>query len=772
MVDFEDLLRLDDGEFLNDQLIDFYLLYLSNQAQIAPNKVYIFNTHFFPTLTRKIPGQKTSINYAAVARWTSKEDLFGYDYIVVPINQDVHWYLAIICNVSNIARKPAIGDSKNDSTFKTDGLTGASSERPVVLDGQTEDKTRELRAPPPPPTLADSATAGPAVDENLFDEESSLNLVDAHASRPVSKENITAETVLDLEAPTNETTAMARLSISDSTPKGILPSSGSSPASSRKTKRKSGPPAKKWDTDEPTIIILDSLGGGARSQAVRALKNYILEEGREKRAMEATITPNAFYAKDGQIPMQNNFSDCGVYLLGYAQKFFEDPDGFKSRLLKGEMQTETDWPDMPMPEMRNAMREILQGLQKQQETDRKQARKDKKQAKALKPAEPPVRAEAAKPVTDLVDETTSADPTLEGTTKAPKPTWSETIEVTKPTLAPPFEPQPTNKRDARSLSPPDNVPTKVDGSPIPSPIGNRRVNVYDFQADDSAMSPPTRKRKASPKVVIPAKSPRHSASPKQTREQSAPKNNVDELDMIEVHSPKRHKSSAQTQTRVPLTKSTPSLQLEKAVSPRLSKASLPQSSVKPRGHSQPPAPQLSSFNNVVADSRGSSSDPIPIDDSQDAATVSQSKTLQPKSPRTPSPDPIVVMSPRTSRVRRSSSHQPRESSNVERTERALSASTQQAKALKDDEDFVGNSLDEQLRNAQESGPDKSRPTSPSSTTRERGQEVANLEDEVTDFEGFADDDQLSTKHDEVSTPGDDAVVQETPPETRSSPGFL
>jgi len=90
-VDFTDLPRLDEGEFLNDQLIDFYLLYLFDQTKdkkALSDKVYIFNTHFFSTLTRKVPGQKSSINYSAVARWTSKEDLFRYDYIVVPINQE------------------------------------------------------------------------------------------------------------------------------------------------------------------------------------------------------------------------------------------------------------------------------------------------------------------------------------------------------------------------------------------------------------------------------------------------------------------------------------------------------------------------------------------------------------------------------------------------------------------------------------------------------------------------------------------------------------
>jgi len=42
---------------------------------------------FYSTLTRHVPGDKGAINYAGVARWTAKEDLFNYDYIVVPINE-------------------------------------------------------------------------------------------------------------------------------------------------------------------------------------------------------------------------------------------------------------------------------------------------------------------------------------------------------------------------------------------------------------------------------------------------------------------------------------------------------------------------------------------------------------------------------------------------------------------------------------------------------------------------------------------------------------
>lgn len=551
VVDFADLERLDDGEFLNDQLIDFYMLYLFNQTALPPNKVYIFNTHFFSTLTRKVPGQKTSINYSAVARWTSKEDLFGYDYIVVPINQDVHWYLAIICNVPNIPRKPALEDLDDTSTTNPEASVNRtdekSKERNEAQRAETDEKSAERGGLILPPALVDPTADTSALelddDVNFFEEEESkLNLVDPDAA--ISDPNRAMAATDDKrvrESSVEETAHMAKLSIADRTPKGILPDASSSPASSKKSKRKSGPPPKKWNTHEPTIIILDSLGGGARSQAVRALKDYIREEGREKRGMEANITQNAYYAKNGQIPMQDNFSDCGVYLLGYAQKFFQNPDAFKDRLLTGDMRMETDWPDMPMSQMRSTMRDILFKLHDQDEAERKQARAEKKAKKSASASAPwstvpPAKDHTGK--TGLV--TTKKEALANSSVTAPEPPADpepavSTAISTKPgppaepsagapkgRLGSPFSPQPPTKQDPRSQSPVKSAPGKAQDSPAAS-IPRRRT---------------------SPVVLIPKKSPQTPLSSKQPRALFAVNSNATRHVEIEVHSSKKRKLEA------------------------------------------------------------------------------------------------------------------------------------------------------------------------------------------------------------------------------------
>jgi len=101
-VDFDDLLRLDNGNFLNDNLINFYMKcvlrsspfnYLTfsswayDNANLPPNKVYFFNTYFYNSLSKPQKDQR-GINYRAVERWTANEDMFNYDYIVVPINEE------------------------------------------------------------------------------------------------------------------------------------------------------------------------------------------------------------------------------------------------------------------------------------------------------------------------------------------------------------------------------------------------------------------------------------------------------------------------------------------------------------------------------------------------------------------------------------------------------------------------------------------------------------------------------------------------------------
>ncbi|KAF2403045.1 hypothetical protein EJ06DRAFT_547366 [Trichodelitschia bisporula] len=98
-VTFADLFRLDEGEFLNDNLIEFYLRRTQEQHPERATDVYFFGTHFYSTL--KADG------HSGVENWTKRDDIFSYDYAVVPINEHSHWYLALIVNLPLVKKPPA-----------------------------------------------------------------------------------------------------------------------------------------------------------------------------------------------------------------------------------------------------------------------------------------------------------------------------------------------------------------------------------------------------------------------------------------------------------------------------------------------------------------------------------------------------------------------------------------------------------------------------------------------------------------------------------------
>lgn len=61
--------------------------YLFEKLEVSIDQVYFFNTHFFPTLTKKVKGQD-GINYEGVRSWTKRDDVFSYDYLVVPMHEE------------------------------------------------------------------------------------------------------------------------------------------------------------------------------------------------------------------------------------------------------------------------------------------------------------------------------------------------------------------------------------------------------------------------------------------------------------------------------------------------------------------------------------------------------------------------------------------------------------------------------------------------------------------------------------------------------------
>lgn len=328
-VEYGDLYRLDEDEFLNDNLIGFFLRYLEYYLeQTNPElakKVYFYNSYFFERLMQ-ISKDKKGVNYKSVQKWTRSVDIFDCDFVVVPVNENFHWYVVIICNLSKLS---------------------------TLAWGQGEGGEPDILASKKPAVTSKEAVVGA--------EETSVS-EGAH------------------DQPTEKTTqGLSHLSLSDDdrqadelAPPHRLFKSQSSPRP-RSTPKKSGPGRRKgarhslpkYNISAPIIMTFDSLGA-PRSSTCTALRQYIVEEAKSRKGWD--LDGNLIKGMTAKgIPTQSNYSDCGLYLCAYLEKFILGPAAFVGRILQREMDPTTDMPMMASEELRSRMRGLIMELHNEQE---------------------------------------------------------------------------------------------------------------------------------------------------------------------------------------------------------------------------------------------------------------------------------------------------------------------------------------------------------------------------------------------------------------------
>ncbi|CAN0300270.1 unnamed protein product [Lampetra fluviatilis] len=75
----------------------------------------------------------------------------------------------------------------------------------------------------------------------------------------------------------------------------------------------------------PCIVIMDSLKGSCRNAVAKTLREYLEVEWFVRRGESRPFTKDSMRYCCPKVPQQDNFSDCGVYLLQYVESFFESP---------------------------------------------------------------------------------------------------------------------------------------------------------------------------------------------------------------------------------------------------------------------------------------------------------------------------------------------------------------------------------------------------------------------------------------------------------------
>ncbi|XP_024918183.1 sentrin-specific protease 7-like isoform X4 [Cynoglossus semilaevis] len=222
----EDLACLDAGEFLNDVIIDFYLKFLLLEAvdQIKTERSHVFSSFFYRQLSRRrVAGEDSApsvpnchTRHQRVKTWTRHVDIFTKDFLFVPVNQEAHWFLVVVCF-------PGLEDVQFEEFHRPAGKLSSA--------------------------------------------------LKSHQLPECTQQGCGLTTVLK----------------------------------------------------RPCILVMDSLKMSNHENVCRLIREYLQVEWKVRRGTNRIFTADNMRSSSCRVPQQDNSSDCGVYLLQYAQSFLQNP---------------------------------------------------------------------------------------------------------------------------------------------------------------------------------------------------------------------------------------------------------------------------------------------------------------------------------------------------------------------------------------------------------------------------------------------------------------
>lgn len=372
--------RLMDGQLLNDTVIEFGLTFIfekiREQKPELADSIHVFNTYFYKFLSATTVEE----GYRKLRRWTSKVDLFTKKYIVVPINEDYHWYLALIVNPGFLLmdQEKDSGSEQDQEEVasaltvapKTSPTAPASSEsvyqaRDARHENPSEVTSRASSEPgtPPLPPLGlpprsiikvrasvpmdvdgdlDARDSPPAKSSSVAANLNQTFIItfDSLGNRHVKVRNklheylwrealdkkqefpsLLAEMTKAREAAQREA-EKPQTRLSEATSKDPEEADDDVTMIEASDDNKHG---RKHDLQEAGLSRKD----GIRLVGVTDTRQVAKDDSTKSldAVSAAKALPTTQYI-DAQVPTQPNFCDCGIYLLHYVARFFENPNWF------------------------------------------------------------------------------------------------------------------------------------------------------------------------------------------------------------------------------------------------------------------------------------------------------------------------------------------------------------------------------------------------------------------------------------------------------------
>lgn len=222
------------------------------------DKIHIFSSFFYRRLTSakltSKDGSKTG--YEMVKSWTRKLNLFEKDFVIVPINENLHWFLAIICHPSRM--------------------------------------------------LAD-----------IIEDTKSEGADDEKANGPDTTKEDSMDIVLSQESQEQQEQEQAQVPFVDLDPEPV---------------------------ESTKIYIFDSLGLASRGKGltvINKLRTYLQLEAEDK--LKRATNKSSCHGHVVKVPQQENYTDCGCFLLQFAEEFFKGIPSNISNKIEEEHNDMSDW---------------------------------------------------------------------------------------------------------------------------------------------------------------------------------------------------------------------------------------------------------------------------------------------------------------------------------------------------------------------------------------------------------------------------------------------
>lgn len=191
--------------------------------------------------------------------WTRHVDIFKKDFLFVPVNQEAHWYLVVICF-------PGLEEPK------TETWSGPDSEKSQRGTGDLQEE---------------EAAQGSKSPSDITETPPTLNRLD---SVDTEKEKAQEKDPQPDRVDCTEQTFQ-----------------------------------KKTVMKRPCILIMDSLKLSLHERVFKLLREYLQSEWEVRRGSSRDFSSDQTQSSHCIVPLQDNSSDCGLYLLQYVESFLKDP---------------------------------------------------------------------------------------------------------------------------------------------------------------------------------------------------------------------------------------------------------------------------------------------------------------------------------------------------------------------------------------------------------------------------------------------------------------